>query len=81
MSLLDILNHPATQCALLVAVLAVLLGVSFWGLRRYRDYIVHNQSDAGDLLTTYEEMHSQGVIDDAEYRTIKSRLNARLRNK
>ena len=79
MSVLDFLNHPATQCAVLVAVLAVLLGAAFWGLRKYRDYVVQNRSDAGELLESYEELHAQGVISDAEYRIIRSRLNARLR--
>lgn len=79
MAVLDFLNHPVTQCALLVVVLAVLLAGSFWGLRRFRDYIVQNQSNSQELLTNYREMYEQGIISDAEYRTIKGRLNARMR--
>ncbi len=76
MSILDILKSPVTQCALLMAVLAVLMAAAFWGLRRYRDYIGQNSSSAGELLTNYREMYEQGIISETEYRTIKSRLHA-----
>jgi hypothetical protein len=81
MSVLDFLNSPITRCALLVAVLAVLLAAAFWGLRRFRDYIGEDQTPAGELLTNYLELYEQGVISDAEYRKIKSRLNAGMRRK
>jgi len=74
----DFLKNPITQCVLLMAVLAVMLAVSYWGLRRFRDYIGQDQTLDADLLTNYRELHEQGIITDAEYRTIKSRLNARM---
>ena len=79
MFVLDVLKSPVTQCALLVCVLAVLLAVSYWGLRRFRDYIGEDQSPVSDLLANYGELHEQGVISEAEYRTIKGRLNAGMR--
>jgi hypothetical protein len=79
MFVLDVLKSPVTQCALLLCVLAVLLGVSFWGLRRFRDYIGDDQSAAADLVANYGELYEQGVISDVEYRTIKGRLNAPAR--
>ncbi len=78
---MDFFTNPVLQCALLVAVLAVMLAVSYWGLRRFRDYIGQDQTPASDLLTNYRELHEQGIISDAEYRTIKSRLNAGMRHK
>jgi hypothetical protein len=79
MFVLDVLKSPVTQCALLVCVLAVLLAVTFWGLRRFRDYIGQDQTPAVDLLPNYGELHEQGIISDLEYRTIKGRLNAGMR--
>jgi hypothetical protein len=76
---LDFLNSSVVQCALLVAVLAAVLTAAFWGLRRFRDYIVHDQTPARELTTNYRELYEQGVISDVEYRTIKSRLNAGMR--
>ncbi len=77
---MDILNNPVAQCAVLMVVLAALLAAAFWGLRRFRDYIGQDQTNPSELLTNYREMHAQGVISDAEYRTIKSRLNAGMRH-
>jgi hypothetical protein len=79
MFVLDVLKSPVTQCALLLCVLAVMLAVSYWALRRFRDYIGEDQSLTADLLANYSELHEQGVISDLEYRTIKGRLNAGMR--
>jgi hypothetical protein len=79
MFVLDVLKSPVTQCALLVCVLAVLLAVSFWGLRRFRDYIGQDQSPPAELLANYSELHDEGVISELEYRTIKGRLHAGMR--
>jgi hypothetical protein len=79
MVVLDVLKSPVTQCALLLCVLAVLLAVSFWGLRRFRDYIGEDQSPAGDLIANYGELYEKGAISDLEYRTIKGRLKAGTR--
>lgn len=76
MSVTAFFENSAVQCALLIAVLAVLVAVSYWGLRKFRAYIDDDQTGVGDLLTNYRELHEEGVLSDAEYRTIKSRLNA-----
>jgi hypothetical protein len=60
-------------------VLAVLLTTAVWGLRKYRDYIGADQAAAGDTLLSYRELHEQGVLSDAEYRRIKSRLHTKMR--
>ncbi|MEO8497520.1 MAG: hypothetical protein ABI614_20825 [Planctomycetota bacterium] len=46
---------------------------------RFRDNAADDRLTANELLTNFEEMHHQGDIDDAEYRTIKTALGAKLR--
>jgi hypothetical protein len=79
MSVAEFFENSAVRCALLLAVLAVLVAASYWGLRKFRSYIDDDQTPVGELLTNYRELHEEGVLSDAEYRTIKSRLNAGMR--
>jgi len=75
---LEFLRVAAERNALLVVVLLIMLIAAILVLRRFRDSIDKGSSSASDLMMTYREMHEQGVISDAEYRTIKNRLRARL---
>ena len=38
------------------------------------------QPQASELLSNFRELHSQGKLDEQEYRTIKTLLAARLQN-
>jgi hypothetical protein len=79
MSVVDMLESPVTQCAFLVAVLGLLVTASIWGLRRFRDYIVQDQTHAADSIPNYRKLRQEGALSEAEYRTIQSRLNAKTR--
>jgi len=37
-----------------------------------------DQPVSGELLSKFREMHARGVLSDAEYRTIKTKLLAQL---
>ncbi len=49
-------------------------------LRRWRDRADAGQPQASELLSNFRELHSQGKLDEQEYRTIKTLLAARLQN-
>jgi uncharacterized membrane protein len=79
MAIAEFLQRPAVQFALWMLVLVVVVTAAVWGLRKFRGYIVQDQTPPGDTLLNYRELHEQGVLSDAEYRRIKSRLHTDVR--
>lgn len=61
-----------------IAALAVMLCVAAYVIQKVRAQTVQKEPIAGEMLSNFRELHSQGVLDDAEYRTIKTALTARL---
>ena len=70
----DVLSIPAVQAGLGVVVLCVLIAVGFWLVSRYRDRVTDDRSDAQELIANFEEMHREGDISGAEFRTIKASM-------
>jgi len=60
------------------AALAILLAIGIYGAGRIRTESVQKEPLASELLTKFREMHSQGVLSDEEFRTIKTALTERL---
>lgn len=67
----------AVQMIVWGAVLAVLVVVAVFVVRSLRDSTLHSDNDTAHLLTNFREMRLQGDIDDKEFRTINSLLNAK----
>ncbi len=61
-----------------IAALAVMLCIAAYVVQKVRAQAVQKEPTAGEMLSNFRELHSQGVLDDAEYRTIKTALTARL---
>lgn len=61
-----------------IAALAVMLCIAAYVIQKVRSQTVQKEPIAGELLSNFRELHRQGVLDDAEYRTIKTALTARL---
>ena len=59
--------------------LLVLIVVGWYVVGRFRDNADDDRLTANELLTNFQELHHQGDINDAEYRTIKTALGAKLR--
>ena len=74
----DFLNHPLTWPVLWVGVLVILSSVGFYALRKLRERIDNDQEATSDLLSNFRELHHQGDLSDAEFRTIKTALGAKL---
>ena len=72
-----LLSTPA-QIVIWTAVLLVLMAVGWYVVRSFRDRISDDQLSANQLLTNFRELHQQGDISDAEFRTIKTVLGEKL---
>jgi uncharacterized membrane protein len=61
-----------------VALLAMLVALGVYWIGKIRAKTVQKELSASELLTKFREMHSQGVLSDEEFRTIKTTLTERL---
>ena len=57
-----------------IAILAIVLGVGARLAAKFRAEPIQQEPGAGQMLTKFREMHSRGVLSDAEFRTIKTTL-------
>lgn len=48
--------------------------------KKIRSGSAQQEQTATDLLSKFREMHSRGVLSDAEFRTIKTALGTQLRD-
>ena len=68
------------QLIVAVAVLAALVAIGVYVVGKIRNQAVQKEPPASELLTKFREMHSQGVLSDEEFRTIKTTLTERLQS-
>ena len=76
--MLEFLSTPLAKAVESVAVLLILMAVAFYVVQRFRDRIDEDRQTASDLLTNFREMHHEGDITEAEFRTIKTVLGHKL---
>jgi uncharacterized membrane protein len=69
--------HPE-QLVLWIAALAVLLVVGRYVIGKIRAAAIQQEPKAAEMLTKFRELHSRGVLSDAEFRTIKTTLAVEL---
>jgi uncharacterized membrane protein len=60
-------------------VLALLVSFGVYLAGRVRRKSLQQEPTAADLMAKFRELHSQGVLSDAEFRTIKTTLTTQLR--
>ena len=75
----DFLLTTPAQLVIWTTVLMVLLAVGWYVVGRFRGHADDDRLTANELLTNFQDLHHQGDINDAEYRTIKTALGAKLR--
>jgi hypothetical protein len=63
-----------------LAVLAILLAVAWYVVDKIRPKPAKKEPLASQWLSKYRELHSQGVLSDEEFRTIKTTLNKQLQD-
>ena len=78
----QMLDQDSAKYARLVfglAGLSILVAVGFYLIGRIRSRYRQTEVTSGILLDNFRELHSGGQLSDEEYRNIKAKLAARLR--
>lgn len=74
----DFLSSPVAQVVLVLAAFAALLAVGVYLVGKVRPTGTPAALSASELLANFRELYEQGELTDAEFRTIKSKLQDRL---
>lgn len=61
-----------------LALFAVFIAASIYVFGLIRDKAAQQEPTANELLSKFRESHSEGVLSDEEFRTIKTTLAARI---
>lgn len=75
----DLLENDTARLILNGALLAILGVVGFYLVGRFRHGFRESEQGSSHLLDNFRELHTRGQLSDEEYRNIKSKLAARLR--
>jgi len=73
-----LLDVHAIELALWIALVLAIAGAGVFVIGKIRAKAIQQEPTAGTLLAKFREMHSQGVLSDAEFRTIKTALTVQL---
>ena len=68
------------ELALSAAVLAGLVAVAVYVVRKVRRETGGRESSTGEMMSKFRELHSRGVLSDEEFRTIRTSLSTRLQD-
>lgn len=60
------------------AILASMIAIAAYVISKIRAKTLQREPTASELLSKFREMHSRGVLTDAEFRTIKTALAVQL---
>ena len=74
----EFLATPLSSVILLLAVTAAAVAVGVYVIGKVRASLGDADVPSSEMLTKFEDLHSQGELSDAEYRTIKAMLAERL---
>ena len=72
------LDGPGPLAVILLALVAVAVVVGIYVIGKVREGVRKKGEAASEMLTNFQQLHSQGELDDEEYRTIKAKLTNRL---
>jgi len=73
-----LLESSPQELVLWTAILAVVAAVAVYVIGKVRGETVQQEPGASELLSKFRELHSRGELSDAEFRTIKTTLAAKL---
>jgi hypothetical protein len=59
------------------AALLALTVLALWALAKIRVRTLQQEPGASEMLEKFRELHAQGVLSDAEFRTIRTQLAAK----
>ena len=72
-------NDAVAQLTVWCAAAAVMVAIGFYIIRRFPRREENGKVRTSEMMTTFRDLHSQGELSDEEYRTIKGKLAARLK--
>lgn len=72
------LQNAIADLALSLAILIVLTIVAVYGIVKVRTRSREEDPTGIELLSKFRDVHAQGGLSDAEFRTIKTRLAGRV---
>jgi uncharacterized membrane protein len=61
-----------------IAVMAAAVAVAIYVIGKVRGKAIQQEPGPSELMSKFRELHSQGELTDAEFRTIKTTLAAQL---
>jgi len=70
----QIMAGNVAALVIFLVILAVLVAVAIYVIGKVRARQPDESIKVSDMLTKFEELHSQGELSDEEYRTIKAML-------
>jgi uncharacterized membrane protein len=84
--MVELLKEPLAQLIIWLALLAIFVALGIYVLGKLRPNStqqgptgsVQQEPTASELMSKFRELHSRGGLSDAEFRTIKTKLAARL---
>jgi len=69
----------AEELVIWIALLAIALAVAHYVIGKIRAGPAQREPPPSELLSKFRDLHSQGVLSDEEFRTIKTTLAGELR--
>ncbi|NQT16934.1 MAG: hypothetical protein HQ582_29525 [Planctomycetes bacterium] len=75
---LKIFEDPWAELVLWGTVGAIALAVGAYVIGKIRAEPTQQEPDASELMSKFRDLHSEGKLTDAEFRTIKTALAVRL---
>jgi len=73
-----IFEDPIAELVVWAAVGAIGVAVAAYVIGKIRAEPAKQEPDASELMSKFRDLHSKGELTDAEFRTIKTTLAARL---
>lgn len=71
---------PGAELVIWGALGAALIAVVAYVIGKIRPNSVQQEPKASELMSKFRDLHSKGVLSDAEFRTIKTTLAERLQD-
>lgn len=75
----DFLLTTPAQAVIWTTVLLIICSIAYYVVERFRDRTDDDHSVTHELLTNFRDLRQQGVIEETEFRDIKTVLGTKLR--
>ena len=76
----EIFNDPIAEIVVWGTIGALAIAVGAYVIAKLRPEPAQKEPESSELLSKFRDLHSRGELTDAEFRTIKTTLGARLQD-